>query len=91
MCNDAGGFFVADPEVPDAKLNIDRTIFSETRGMVRDFSELLDAVTGSVEDDDSIDLDEADEIRQKWEELKAAVERFVTACERGHYHTKKKQ
>ena len=55
----AGGFFVSDPVPPETKPNIDQAIYTETRGMVRDFSELLDAVTESVEDDNSIDLDEA--------------------------------
>ena len=68
----------------------DETIFTETRGMVREFSELLDAVTESVETDSIIDPDEADEIRQKWEDLKACVERFVIGCEKGHYHIQKK-
>jgi len=90
LCNEAGGFFVADPVLPETKPNIDHAIYTETRGMVRDFSELLDAVTESVEDDNSIDLDEADEIRQKWEDLKSAVEGFVIACEKGHYHVKRK-
>ena len=88
LCNEAGGFFVPNPETPS--IDMDRAIYTHTRGMVRDFSELLDAVTESVEDDNSIDLEEADEIRQKWEDLKSAVERFVIACERGHYHVKRK-
>ena len=52
-----------------------------------DFSELLGAVTEAVDDDPGIDADEADEIRQKWEDLKACVERFVIACERGALQT----
>ena len=28
---------------------------------------------------------EADVIREKWEDLKACVERFVISCEKGHY------
>jgi hypothetical protein len=89
LCNEAGGFFVANPTIDhDAKL--DQSIFNETRGMVRDFSELLDAVTESVDDDSHIDPDEADEIRQKWEDLKACVERFAIACEKGHYRKKGK-
>src|SRR5438270_7538835 len=84
LCNDAGGFYVADP-VPDPNRSIDETIFGETRGMVRDFSELLDEITESVEDDSQIDTEEADQIRQKWEDLKACVEKFVIACEKGHY------
>jgi hypothetical protein len=53
--------------------------------MVREFSELLDAITESTEDDPGIDLHEADQIRQRWEDLKACVERFVISCEQGHY------
>src|SRR6185503_10311873 len=88
LCNEAGGFFVANP-VPELRRTLDETIFTETRGMVRDFSELLDAVTEAVDDDPGIDADEADEIRQKWEDLKACVERFVIACEKGHYRLKR--
>jgi hypothetical protein len=88
LCNEAGGFFVANPgPLGDAKL--DQAIFNETHGMVRDFSELLDVVTSSVEHDNHIDTKEADEIRQKWEDLKACVERFVVSCEKGHYGLKK--
>ena len=57
--------------------------------MVRDFSELLDAVTEAVDDDTGSTPNEADEIRQKWEDLKACVERFAIACEKGHYRLKK--
>ncbi len=87
LCNEAGGFFCANPSMEHGK-PIDQSIFTETRGMVRDFSELLNAVTESVEDDSQIDTDEAEIIRQRWEDLKACVERFVSACERGHYHLK---
>jgi hypothetical protein len=89
LCNEADGFFVSNP-VPELRRTLDETIFGETRSMVRDFSELLDAVTEAVDDDPGIDLDEADEIRQRWEDLKACVERFVIACEKGHYRLKKK-
>jgi hypothetical protein len=89
LCNEAGGFFVANP-VPELRKSNDAAIYFETRAMVRDFSELLEAVTESVEDDTDIDPDEADVIRQRWEDLKACVERFVISCERGHYRLKKK-
>jgi len=87
LCNQAGGFFVANP-VPELRKSVNEAIFNETREMVRDFSELLDAVTESVEDDARIDVSEADQIRQKWEDLKACVERFVLSCEKGHYKGK---
>jgi hypothetical protein len=89
LCNEAGGFFVANP-VPEIRRSTDEAVYMETRAMFRDFSELLDAVTESVEDDPYIDPDEADVIRQRWEDLKACAERFVLSCERGHYHLKKK-
>jgi hypothetical protein len=89
LCNEADGFFVSNP-VPDLRKSLDETVFTQTRAMVRDFSELLEAVTESVEDDAAIDTDEADEIRQKWEDLKACVEKFVISCEKGHFHLRKK-
>ena len=89
LCNQADGFFVANP-ILDHQRPLEEMIFNETRKMVRDFSELLDAVTESVEDDPGIDKDEAVEIRQRWEDLKSLVERFVMSCEKGHYHLKKK-
>src|SRR3954464_7422001 len=58
LCNKAGGFFVSNP-VPEIRKSIDEAIFMETRRLVRDFSELLDAVTESHEDDSSIDPKEA--------------------------------
>ena len=87
MCHEAGGFFVPNP-VPELRKTSDETIFAETREMVRDFSQLLDAVTESVEDDGMIDAKEADNIREKWEDLKSCVEHFVLSSEKGHYRTK---
>ncbi len=90
LCNEAGGFFVSNP-VPDLRKSSGASIFDETRTMVREFSELLDAVTGSLEDDSMIDAEESDDIRQKWEDLKACVERFVLSCEKGMYRQGKAQ
>ncbi len=84
LCNEAGGFYVPNPATTDHKSR-DESIFNETRKMVREFSELLHAVTESVEDDSKIDRGEADDIRQKWEDLKMCVEHFVMGCEKGHY------
>ena len=90
LCNEAGGFWVGNPE-PDPSGSLDELVFGETRKMVRDFSELLDTITESLEQDPGIDLDEADQIRQKWEDLKALVERFVIGCEKGVYHVPHKK
>ena len=90
LCHEAGGFFVSDP-VPDLRQPREQSIFNETRAMMREFSELLEAVSQSVESDHSIDGDEAETIRVKWEDLKACVERFVVGCEEGHYCEKIKK
>ncbi|MDB5326778.1 MAG: hypothetical protein JWM57_2347 [Phycisphaerales bacterium] len=87
-CNQAGGFYVPNP--PTTPGNLDQNIYRQTRMMVRDFSGLLDSVTESVENDQQIDLKEADTIRQKWEELKQNVEHFVLLCEKGHFLKKPK-
>ena len=83
LCNQAGGFFVVNPQQPEGKA-LDESIFGESRNMVRDFSELLGTVTASLADDKQIDTEEAMEIRAKWENLKGCVERFVVGCEKGH-------
>jgi hypothetical protein len=84
LCNDAGGFFVANPHEA-TRGSIDESLFLQTRRMVREFSELLNAVSVSHDDDGRIDAEESDEIRQKWEDLKSAVEQFVVRCEKGQY------
>lgn len=89
LCNEAGGFFVANPEL-DATKSLDERVFAETRNMVRDFSELLDTITESLDLTPGINRDEADQIRQKWEDLKGLVERFTIGCEKGFYHVQKK-
>src|SRR6185503_6404622 len=48
LCNEAGGFFVSNPD-PQLRKSYDEAIFSETRDMVRDFSELLETITDSAE------------------------------------------
>ena len=88
LCNDAGGFYVQNPTPPEK--NMDAAIYKQSRAMVRDFSELLDSVTESVEDDAQVDPDEAGHIRERWEDLKSNVEHFVTLCEQGFFQNPRK-
>ncbi|HSI35385.1 MAG: hypothetical protein ACAI43_15570 [Phycisphaerae bacterium] len=85
LCNQADGFFVSNPD-PTLRKSYDESIFGETRSMVREFSELLETITESAETPPGIVKDEAVQIREKWEDLKAVLERFAIACERGLYH-----
>ena len=91
LCNNAGGFYISNPSVPPPDKTLDENIFAETRGMEREFSELLDTVTASLEQSPGIQPDEAVQIRQKWEDLKSCVERFVRGCEAGFYVQPKKK
>ncbi|HEY0009408.1 MAG TPA: phage regulatory CII family protein [Tepidisphaeraceae bacterium] len=87
LCNEADGFFIANPP-PQITQSNDQTLYQQTRRLVRDFSALLDSINDSVEDDESVDLKEADRIRQSWEDLKSNIEHFVVRCEEGHFHIK---
>ncbi len=87
MCNQAGGFFVKNPATSADPY--DTALLGVTQRMVVDFGAMLSAVSRSIENDGQITPDEADHIRQAWENLKTNAERFVIACERGIYAKRK--
>jgi len=82
LCRQADGYFV--PNVPLEETDA-IPLLHMTRRIVREFSELLDVLTESIENDGQIDLNEAGSIRNEWEKLKSSAESFVTACEKGGY------
>ena len=82
LCQKANGYFV--PNVPAGEIDA-IPLLHMTRRIVREFSELLDVLTESIENDGRIDLDEAAKIRVEWETLKSSAESFATACEKGLY------
>ena len=82
LCQKADGYFV--PNVPTQEIDA-IPLLHMTRRIVREFSDLLDVLTESIENDGMIDLNEADSIRAEWETLKSSAESFVTACEKGLY------
>jgi len=82
LCQKAEGYYVANVPTED----IDAIpLLHMTRRVVREFSDLLDVLTESIENDGVIDLKEAEKIRVEWEKLKSSAESFVTSCERGIY------
>lgn len=82
LCQQADGYFV--PNVPTREDDA-VPLLHMTREIVRKFSDLLDVLTESVENDGQIDLVEAGNIRAEWEELKSVSESFVALCEKGAY------
>lgn len=89
LCHECGGFFVENPRVSPSAA--EGHLLGSTQGVVNDFSEMLSAVSRSVENDGQISPAEAENIRRTWENLKTAAEEFVTACERGLYRDLKRR
>lgn len=82
LCQKAGGYYV--PNVATREIDA-IPLLHMTRRIVREFSDLLDVMTESIENDGLIDLNEANSIRTEWENLKSSAESFVAACESGRY------
>lgn len=80
LCQQAGGFFVANPV---SQANPDSQVLRSTQEILKEFSELLSEVSKSFDQDQAISPDEARRIRTEWEELKTLTEEFVVACEAG--------
>lgn len=78
LCEQFGGMFVASP--PARRMCSD-DLLPATRRILREFSDLLEVITRSAENDNEIDAREAARIRREWENLKRIAEEFVFACE----------
>lgn len=82
LCQQADGYYVQNVPTED----IDAIpLLHMTRRIVREFSDVLDVLTESIDNDGQIDLDEAKQIRKEWEKLKSTAESFVSGCEKGVY------
>ena len=81
ICEQAGGFFVRDPEVTSRR--VDAEYIAHTQRIIEDFSNLLRVVSDAIADDGKVDRRESDRIRAEWQNLKQYGEAFVCACEHG--------
>lgn len=80
ICERAGGFFILNPKnAPHPHY-----LIPATNQIVQEFADLL-AVIATAAADNEITLDEARQIRARWEELKTATEGFVACCEEGNF------
>ena len=84
LCEQVNGFYVKNPDHPEEP---ELPLLRVTQEILKEFSELLDVVSNSIEDDGRVDVGEAAQIRKEWEDLKSVTEGFVTACEQGTYRT----
>lgn len=82
LCKEAGGYYVQNPPVqPPTSVEV----LQATQKMVGEFSQLLSSVTRSLSDDQTISPEEAEQIRDIWQNLKSVGEQFVAGCEAGRF------
>ena len=81
LCQQAGGYFVRNPESSCEK---GFEVVPATNEIVQQFADLLSIITRAALDN-SITTNESKQIRRCWDELKAYTEGFVTCCEEGDF------
>lgn len=86
LCEQTDSFRVANPK--NEPVVISSTVLENTQAMLREFSEVLEAVTESYANGQRIDAEEAARIGKEWEDLKRVGEQFVVACEQGKFSEK---
>lgn len=85
LCQQTDGFYSPNPRPHKTA----PPLLQATQSILREFSELLEAVSSSSADNGEIDTKEATAIRKEWEDLKSLAETFVSACESGNYQEDK--
>lgn len=83
VCQMANGYFVSNADTQESRIEV--RVISNIHRMIKEFSETLDVISRSYNDDKRISLKEAGEIRKEWEDLKCIGEAFVQACESGKF------
>jgi len=81
ICQQAGGFFVLNPQTARAHAEHLMPAMNE---IVQEFADLL-AVIATAAADNHISGKESENIRNRWEELKSVTEEFVACCEQGNF------
>lgn len=83
VCHIADGYFVENPSMD--KTYIYSKVSKTTQKLIKEFSETLEVISQSYDNDKKIDSKEAKNIRKEWEDLKSVGESFVKACELGKF------
>lgn len=87
LCEQVNGFFVENT-TPDVGVGQEMKVLEMTQRILREFTDMLDMVSQSMQDDNGIDKQEARDIRAEWEDLKRVAEQFVLGCEMGAFAPK---
>jgi len=83
LCEKADGFFVENSN-PSSNVDSDQALAPATSMVVKKFADLLSTVAEAAADS-KISANEAQHIRQEWEQLKRAAEGYVLCCEEGNF------
>ena len=81
LCEQAGGYFVRNPE---STCEEGYEVMPATNEIVRQFGGLLTEISRAAADNKITD-EESDRIRHVWDALKSFAEGFVTCCEEGDF------
>lgn len=81
LCQKANGIFVQNPRGGGPR---GMELMPATQEIVQQFADLLAAISKAASDD-RISTDEAEHIRNVWDELKRFTEGFVRLCEKGDF------
>jgi hypothetical protein len=87
ICQRAGGFFILNPKTNKPHPSY---LIPATNEIVQEFADLL-AVVAAAAADNQITQKESQDIRARWEELKAVTESFVACCEEGNFRQLKEK
>jgi len=79
LCERADGFFISNGAID---LSESEYSLTHTQRIVKEFGDLLHAISEGLNEDRLVDGEEAERIRKEWEDLKRAGEAFVIAAER---------
>ncbi|RRJ96006.1 hypothetical protein Ga0100231_018825 [Opitutaceae bacterium TAV4] len=81
VCQQAGGFFIHNPEAhPNT-----RPLAPATSKIVEEFAEMLSLIAAASADQ-KVTPEEAASIRARWEQLKSVTEGYIRAAETGTFH-----
>lgn len=85
LCEQTDSFRIHNPRLGEST---DHSVLGNTQAILKEFSEMLEAVTESYANGQRIDEAESSRIRKEWEDLKRVAEQFVHACEKGVFDQK---
>jgi hypothetical protein len=88
LCAQSGSFRVNNPVSEETAAE---GVLSASQNILKEFSDVLEAVSEGYNNGQRIDAGEAARIRREWEELKQVGEAFVHACEAGCYDCERKR